>query len=214
LIKGVVMSRSILLSRREVKEIYRKSVHISSLVLPLSYRYIFGYDRKLTIMVIFPLAFAAVIVELIRLEHRTVKRIFYRVFGIMMRKHEIANLTGASYLLTSTVFCIALFPKEIAFAALSFLALGDTFAAVFGIRFGRRKLINSYKSLEGSIACFAICLSYALIFQLHPVIALTGAFSATFAEMSRIPIDDNVKMPIISGIVMTITSIFVPLTMT
>jgi dolichol kinase len=207
------MSKGIILTRREIKELYRKSIHIGSLILPLSYRYILGYNKILAIAILFPLAFASVVVEIIRLENRTVKRVFYRLFGIMMRKHEVANLTGASYLLTSAVFSIALFPREIAFAALSFLSLGDTLAAIIGIRYGSRKIKGTSKSLEGSIACFTSCFAYALIFGLHPGMALVGAISATISELLNIPIDDNVKIPIFSGIIMSLASIFIPITL-
>ncbi len=199
------------LTPKEIKEIYRKSVHLSSLILPLAYKFIFGYNKSLALSVLFPIAFIAIIIEIIRLEHRTVKRVFYRVFGIMLRKHEIANLTGASYLLTSTVFTVALFPAEIAFISLSFLALGDTFAAIFGIRFGKRKYKKSHKSFEGSIACFVSCFAYAILFGIHPAMALVGSLAATFAEASRIPIDDNIKLPIITAIIMSIFSIAIPI---
>ena len=200
-------------SKREQKELYRKLVHISSLMVPLSYRYLFHYDRALTLKILLPLAFLAIIVELVRLENKTVKKVFYRIFGIMLRKHEIVNLTGASYLLTSSVLTITLFPANIAFIALSFLAIGDTLAAIFGIRFGKRKIKDSYKSFEGCIACFAGCFIYALFFGIHPAMALTGALSATFAEVSRIPVDDNIKIPIITAIIMSLVSIIIPVTL-
>ncbi len=205
------MRGGLILTRREIKELYRKSIHISSIALPLAYRYILGYNKTLAIMILFPFAFAAVVIELIRLENKTFKRVFYRIFGIMMRKHEIFDLTGASYLLTSTVFTIALFPREIAFAALSFLSLGDTLAAILGIRYGTRKIRGTSKSLEGSLACFTSCLVYALIFGLHPGMALVGALAATLAELIEIPINDNVKMPILTGIIMSIASVFIPI---
>ncbi len=199
-----------ILSKHETKEIYRKSVHVASIILPLSYRYIFNYDKSLTVTVLLPLALIAVIIELFRLEHKTAKKIFYRIFGIMLRKHEVANLTGASYLLTSSVFTITLFPHDIAFISLSFLALGDTFAAVAGIRFGKRKLKNNYKSFEGSLACFVSCFIFALIYSIHPTMAFVGAIAATFAELSKIPIDDNIKLPIFTAIIMSLASIIIP----
>lgn len=206
------MAKGLILTRRELKELYRKSIHISSIILPLSYRYILGYNKSLAIMILFPCAFIAVILELVRLENKSFKRIFYRVFGIMLRKHEMADLTGASYLLTASVFSIALFPPEIAFAALSFLSLGDTLAAIFGIRYGHRKIKGSSKSLEGSLACFVSCLAYALLFGLHPGMAFIGALTATYAELLNFPVNDNVKMPLITGIVMSFASIFIPIT--
>ena len=124
-----------------------------------------------------------------------------------MRKHEIHSFTGATYLMISAVLCIGFFPAEIAVVSLAFLAIGDTLAALVGIQLGKRKILNNSKSLEGSLACFAGCFVFGLLF-LNPVVALIGAFTATVAEFSRIPIDDNIKIPIVSGLVMSFVNMF------
>jgi len=201
------------MKRAQKSEIYRKMIHISSIILPFSYRYLFHSNRKLFFLVLAPLTFVALIVEIIRLENKTFKRIFYNIFGIMLRDHEKNNFTGASYLLISAVISIAVYPKDIAFIALSFLAIGDTAAALIGIPFGKRKLLGTKKSLEGSIACFSATLLFAVFF-LDPVeynvlvIALVGAISATVAEFSQVQINDNIKIPIFSGLVMSFVNIF------
>jgi dolichol kinase len=196
------------MNERQKKEISRKAVHISSLLLPLAYRYVFHSNKKFAFTFLLPLTLLALIVEIARLEHRTVKRIFYNVFGIMLRKHELHEFTGATYLLISSLFCIAVFPKDITFVALAFLAIGDTLAAIIGISYGKRKLLRTKKSLEGSLACFIGTFIFALFF-LHPFIALVGAFFATVAEFSSIPVDDNIKIPLISGFFMSLANIIV-----
>jgi dolichol kinase len=137
----------------------------------------------------------------------------------MLRKHERRDFTGASYLLTSAIVCVAIFPPMIAFLAMCFLSIGDTFAAIIGMNFGKRKIRNTSKSFEGALACFITTLSFGIlinynipidhIWYLNPIVVTCGAVAATIAETSNIDIDDNVKIPIISGIVMSITYIFV-----
>ena len=195
------------MNKNQKKEFFRKTIHVSSIILPLSYRYIFHYNRKLTFMVLAPLTIIALVIEIVRLEHKTFKRIFLNIFGIMLRKHEIHNFTGATYLMISAMLCIAFFPSDIAFVSISFLAIGDTLAALIGIPFGKRKILGTNKSLEGSIACFAGTFVFALFF-LNPIVALTGAFVATIAELSRFPVDDNIKIPISSGLSMSFVNIF------
>ena len=197
------------MSEKQKRELYRKSIHISSLILPLSYRYIFHYRRKEFFLIIIPLTLIALIIEIIRLEHRTFKRIFLNFFGIILRKHELNNFTGATYLMISTIICIAIFPDYIAFLSLAFLAIGDTLAAVIGIPFGKRKLFGSNKSLEGSIACFVASFFFGMLFtfpEISPIIPFIGALAATFSELA---VDDNIKIPLVSGIIMTIVSLFV-----
>ena len=193
---------------KRLKEIYRKSIHIGSLILPFSYRYLFHFNRKLTFLFLVPITLIFLVIEVIRMEHRTFKRFFYNIFGIMLRKHEMHDFTGATYLLISTIICIAVFPRNIAFLSLSFLAIGDTFAAIVGIIFGKRKLLGTKKSLEGSIACFITSFVFAL-FYINPAIAFLGAFAAAIAEFSRIPVDDNIKIPISAGLIMSVFNIFV-----
>lgn len=194
------------MTEKQKKELYRKSFHVSSILLPLSYYFIFQ-NRKMMFLVLIPLTVIALVIDIARLEHKTFKRIFYNLVGLLLRKHEIHNFTGATYLMISAVLCIGFFPKEIAVVSLAFLAIGDTLAAIVGIPLGKRKLLNTNKSLEGSLACFAGCFVFGLLF-LNPVVALIGAFTATVAEFSRIPIDDNIKIPIASGLVMSFVNMF------
>jgi len=194
------------MTEKQKKELFRKSFHISSILLPLSYYFIFP-NRKLMFLVLVPLTVIALVIDIARLEHKTFKRIFYNLVGLLLRKHEIHNFTGATYLMISAVLCIGFFPKEIAVVSLAFLAIGDTLAALVGIPYGKRKLLNTDKSLEGSLACFAGCFVFGLLF-LNPVVALVGAFTATIAEFSRIPIDDNIKIPIASGLAMSFINMF------
>jgi len=196
------------MTEKQKKELYRKSFHVSSILMPLSYYFIFHYNKKLMFLILIPLTVIALIIDIVRLEHKTFKRIFFNLVGLLLRKHEIHNFTGATYLMISAVLCIGFFPAEIAVVSLAFLAIGDTLAALVGIPLGKRKILNTSKSLEGSLACFAGCFVFGLLFKLHPVIALIGAFTATIAEFSRIPIDDNIKIPIASGLVMSFVNMF------
>lgn len=190
-------------------ELKRKSIHLLSLLIPFSYRYLTHYNKKISVLILFLVTLIIIIIEMARLENYTFRRFFNRWFGDMMRKHEALDFSGATFLMISSIISIAFFPRNIAFNALVFLAIGDTFAALIGKRFGKRKLFGSKKSLEGSLACFASTLIFAIAFDLNPIIAFVGALSATVAEFSRIPLDDNIKIPIFSGLMMTFASLFI-----
>lgn len=193
-------------------EFIRKSVHTFSIIIPLSYRYIFDYNKNISIIVFGIMALIAIVVEFIRFKKHSIKLLFNEIFGFLLRDHEFSNLTGATYLLTSSLLCIAIFPADIAFISISFLSIGDTVAALIGIRFGKRKIIFTKKSLEGSIACFVCCFIFSVIFLDNLdlttygiwVISLFGALAATIAESSKVYLDDNIKIPIFSALVMTI----------
>jgi len=224
-------------------EFARKFIHMMSILIPVCYLYVYkylipaGYEmsisipalnkqfgidyQEFSILCLLWALIISVLVELLRLENRNFRKLFNLTFGIMLRKHEKRDFTGASYLLTSAIVCIAFFPIGIACTALAFLSIGDTFAALVGINFGKRKLANSKKSYEGLLACFISTLSFGLLashflyrfFPADPAIILKpetvffGALAASLAEVVNIPIDDNVKIPLCSSIVMWLASL-------
>ena len=100
------------------------------------------------------------------------------------------------------------FPSFDSFLRSGFLTIGDTFAALVGINFGKRWYIKQNKSLEGSLACFVSCSVFG-IFGWKSFLAVLGALAATLAELSNIPIDDNITIPIFSALVMTLLSIVI-----
>jgi dolichol kinase len=190
------------------KEISRKTIHFSSILIPLAFRYFANNDRKFAFLIIVPVTLLAILFELLRFYHPSFKKHFLNLFGDLMRSHEMDNISGATYLMVASVVCIAFFPVEITFVAIASLAIGDTLAAIVGINFGDRKFKGSKKSLEGSLACFIGTFIFA-IFWVHPIIAFWGAIATAIAEVYPHNWDDNMKIPIISGAVMTFVNMFV-----
>jgi len=86
-------------------------------------------------------------------------------------------------------------------SAIVTLALGDGFATIVGIRWGKHRLIGN-KSLEGSMAFFLTSIA-GLSFLLEPVYALIAAFTGMLIEM--VPqeiIDDNITIPLGVGAIL------------
>jgi len=191
-----------------LSETIRKGIHIGSLVIPFSYRYLVGFDnRKQMFLILLGGFILALIIEFSRFTGKSSRKRFYLLFGLILRRHEHRDFTGATYLMFSSMASVAFFRPDIAFAACAFLSIGDTMAAMVGMNLGKRKYYND-KSLEGSLACFVSTFIFGLFYLRNPWLALGGSLSATVAEMVDIYIDDNVKIPIISGITMTFMTIF------
>ena len=72
------------------------------------------------------------------------------------KEAEAVRPIGTTYHLIGSFLTFLLFARDVAIAALFFAAVGDTAAAAFGERFGRRKL--GRKSLEGTGVFFASAL--------------------------------------------------------
>ena len=181
------------------RELRRKSIHLLGLVVPILY---FFTSRDLAIIGVGGLVMLALATELLKGVIPAFRAIFLRIFSPILRSQEQkGGLTGATYFLIGSFLCILLFDKTLAIVCLCFLTLGDLCAALIGKQWGRIKLF-SRKSLEGSLACFVVCTAAALLIGLHPVIAIAGALVATLIELLPIGVDDNVTIPIISGLAM------------
>ncbi|HEU5310681.1 MAG TPA: SEC59/DGK1/VTE5 family protein [Candidatus Eisenbacteria bacterium] len=182
-------------------ELKRKSIHLSSIVIPVSYyltpdSWQSTFERVLLALVILSLA-----IEVFRLNHPRTRHVFRHFFGELIRNHEEASLLGSTYLLMACLLTIHLFPKPIAVLALAFLILGDTVAAIVGKWIGRIHLFG--KTLEGSLACFLVCFALTRAVPEVPVtVGLVGAIVATVFELLPVPLDDNFRIPLSAGFAM------------
>jgi dolichol kinase len=113
----------------KLSEKLRKSIHLSSLLIPFSYKYILGFShRRLAFALLLAAFVVSLTIEFYRLWQRSFRHTFYRLFGMILRKHELRDFTGATYLLFSSMLCVAFFEPTIAFCSMAFLAIGDTAA--------------------------------------------------------------------------------------
>lgn len=197
-------------------EIFRKSIHLCSLSIPIIYYFI---SREKALILLVPVTLAFLAIDLLRHFHPPTAKIFYESFGWMLRSHEHderkKRLSGATHVLISATLCVLIFPKLITITSFSILIISDSAAALVGRRFGKRKFLK--KSFEGSAAFFFTAL---IVIAATPkvssqageyVIAVIAAAAATVIEAMSVGIDDNLSIPISVGIVMwMLYSIFYP----
>lgn len=151
------------------------------------------------------------IVDLLRLRLNPFKDIFIIIFGSLLRKKEFSSLTGGSYLLVAALVAMLLFGsnKGVFIAAISFVAIGDTVAALVGLSCGKIRVFR--KTLEGTLAGFLACIVVAVVVSFLPgidlplIVGIIGAISASVVESLPFEINDNVVVPLFSGTVMMIT---------
>ncbi len=186
------------------QEVLRKTTHMFALVIPGGYHFLeLSQIGMLQIMV--PIAVLMIMIDISRLRNRGLWRNIARpLWGKMIRDHEeTGDFTGATYILLSVCCTVALYDKYIAITALVFIIVGDTFAALIGRKFGRHKF--GRKSVEGSLGCLAGTIAVAfLVPQVPLAAALFGAVVATVTEAASTNIDDNISVPIVSGLAMTL----------
>jgi dolichol kinase len=195
-------------------ELKRKALHLGALVIPLG---IVVLGQTVALWLLVPLATVAVTLDVLRLRVPAVHRAINWVFAPIMRPEEQPPfggpivINGATWMCVSAALCAALFPEPVAAAALAMLMVGDGAAAVVGRRFGRTRYPFSEKSVEGSAAFFVTGLLAALPFGMLavPAVALpalaAGAGTAAIVEALPLPINDNVRVPLVAGATMLLT---------
>lgn len=187
-------------------ESWRKATHTGALIIPGAYYY-FDLSKMEMLSVMVPIALTMVLIDIARLRQLWFWRVVASpVLGGMVRPHEKAgDFTGAFYILLTVCATVALFDKNIAIAGLAFTMVGDTFAALIGRKFGRHKF-GQNKSIEGTLGCLLGTSIVALV--MYPYLpwqlGVGGALVGALAEAFSFGIDDNVTVPLASGLVMTI----------
>jgi diacylglycerol kinase (CTP) len=183
----------------------RKIWHCTGICLMAA---IFNFGGRHTAAVILAFISGAIIpLDFLRQTRPNLNRATMRVFGPVMRKHEMNSLSGFSYLLLGAAFLLLFFEPHIITLTLLFLAFGDPFASFCGIRYGKDRILGN-KTLQGTMGAFAICTLLAAIYYyfnnlmierlliVAPVSGLIGAV----AELIPIgKLDDNLTFPIVAS---------------
>jgi len=162
-------------------------------------------DSMKGILLVLSLFILMSIVEVIRLYHPDVNRLFLRCFSLLVRPHEENKPTTTIYFLSGMLISLIFFNRDIALYAITILTIGDPAASTFGKRFGRH--LFKGKSLEGSLAFLFVSFITGLILHrlwpgLSTEIMIAGAVAGTIAELLSIRIDDNLIIPVASSVVM------------
>jgi len=180
-------------------ELYRKSIHMLSLIMPVSF-YIFNRTYIIAGFIIL-LAFFSVF-DLLRMYGNAGTKLFLQKYcGFIIRPRESKSFSGATTIVLAGFLVYLFFEVNIAAAAMVIVVIGDTFAAIIGRAIGRIKYKG--KSLEGSLA-FIITSALAVLAvpDLSFQVAFAGVVAGAIVEFFTIPIDDNLTIPLTAGVVM------------
>ena len=182
-------------------EYIRKLIHLSILIIPISYYYVFQ-DKRFFLISLFFFVLIFLAIDLFREKNKYIKILFNLFFNRMMRKHELNGaLTGASWVMISAFFTILIFPKNIAILSLIFMSVGDTVAGLVGRRVGKLKI--GEKTLEGFVFGFLACAIISYNYKLIPFsISIYGSLVGMIFEVLPLPLDDNLKIPLSSASIM------------
>lgn len=197
---------------RSINEIDRKVFHLCGLLVPITHQLLLtnGYSSAFCHRLCWSITVVGWAADVARLKVPLIRR--YWPMASILREHEQNQLTGGCYFSLGCTLAITLSPPSIAMASILNLVLGDMSAAIIGVSFGGEacsvKLGRSgKKSLEGSVAMFAVCFvvgcSVFAGVELREYPVFFGALVATLTELYEpAQLNDNLTIPIFSSLAM------------
>lgn len=179
-------------------QVYRKIWHLSFIWAPIAYYHWLNNQTAIFLSIVFLLLFF--ILDLIRLNWERGNEVAYRHFSWLLREQEKKGFNTSIYFALACLTCALFFEKRVTVLAITLLCVGDPIAAIIGSKYGTIRILN--KSLQGSLACFIACFLVAQ-FLFDPTIAFWAAVTATFFELISSRLNDNLSIPIFSGLMVT-----------
>lgn len=192
------------------QEILRKLIHLSSLWMVVSLGLL---PRSWNVCLFAALLFAQVMIEYGYYKRWPLLVATYgRFFSNMLRENETGEkfrLSGAPYVIAAALMVALLFERTISMVALSTMLIGDTCAALIGRKFGRHKINEGTKSMEGAVAFWissaAVLAFFSALYSQPMAFSIMGLFGITVAMIAevyekQIKMDDNFSIPLAMGI--------------
>lgn len=152
--------------------------------------------------------------ELLRLNHRQFNTWTIKFSKHIIRREELKQISGVPYYLGSCFLVLLIFNTHIATLSILYLAFGDPFASLVGIKFGEgsHRFANG-KSIVGTLGGITICMVVTMIYgtlvfwDLETIFTLAffggvaGGLSETFVIDD---INDNLFIPLVSATVLSV----------
>ncbi len=153
--------------------------------------------------------------EFLRLKNSYINDFAITLMRPFMRECERSSISGMPFYALGVGLSLVLFSEKIAVLSVLFLVFADPIASVFGILFGKDKILPN-KSLQGSLAAFAVCYVLTMVYGMHysnPNInllcfSLLAGVIGSFSELCSTFLDDNLSIPVISGFLLTLVNVF------
>lgn len=194
-------------------ETYRKLFHVLLILAPVLY---YNIGKWLSVAIFAAIAAVVVTLDYTRRTNPAVKNIFAKIFGIILRPHELEGdkLCGASWVAISACVNFLFFPGEIAFTGFVILAISDAAAAIIGRNFPSEPFFEKTKNGSAAffISAFIVLISCGLLYHSGFWFYFFGTFAIAAvtlieARPSLFRIDDNFLIPIAFSATMTIFNV-------
>ncbi len=200
------------LAKRSDLHLLRKFWHMGSGTLALFVFFATGQDAQLWGRVILGVALTGFAIDLIRARVPALNQLVLQLMGPFMRASEREGMSGLPFYALGVSLSLLFFSPKIAVLSVFFLVFADPISSFFGIIYGKDKIMPN-KSLQGAMACFFTCYLITLFYGIaHGAqgtnllwFSIFAGVVGTVAEMlSAFNVDDNLTIPVVSGLGLTV----------
>lgn len=227
LLKGVEMAASpgqnynssleTVLHKRSDLHLLRKLWHICTGSLGLFLFVTSEKSQKFWAVAVLVIAIIGFIVDFVRNKSPFVNNLVLRVMGSLMRRSEKEGVSGLPFYALGISLALFFFSRDIAIVSSMFLVFSDPLSSFFGVLYGKDKILPN-KSLQGAVAGFFTCYLITLFYAMNTTTLgthllffaiVSGVIGAASELVSAFNIDDNLTIPVLSGLGMTLLNNFV-----
>ncbi len=205
------------LHKRSDLHLLRKLWHITTGSLGLFAFTRSTLDQQTWGFIVLAIALFGFLVDITRARFPQINIMVIRMMGPLMRRSEKEGLSGLPFYALGVSLSLFFFNRDIAILSVMFLVFSDPLSSFFGVLYGKDKIMPN-KSLQGAVAGFFTCYLITLFYTMNHVTlgnhilifaVVAGIIGAASELISAFNIDDNLTIPVLSGLGMTVLNYFV-----
>lgn len=207
------------LHKRSDLHMLRKLWHICTGSLGLFLFLRSSMDTRSWAIGVLLIALAGFSTDMLRARFKKLNFIVLRLAGPLMRRSEREGMSGLPFYALGASLSLFFYQKDIAVLSIMFLVFSDPLSSFFGVLYGKDKIMPN-KSLQGAVAGFFTCYLITLFYTMNTVNLSTdilvfsivaGLIGSASELISAFNVDDNLTIPVVSGLGMTLLNHFVPM---
>jgi diacylglycerol kinase (CTP) len=205
------------LHKRSDLHILRKVWHILTGSVGLFIFINSSLSQRFWAFVILGIATSGFLIDFVRNKVPLINKIVIRVIGPLMRRSERDGVSGLPFYALGISLSLFFFSRDIAIVSTMFLVISDPLSSFFGVLYGKDKLLPN-KSLQGAVAGFFTCYLITLFYAMNTTTLgshllvfsiVAGVIGAASELVSAFNIDDNLTIPVLSGLGLTLLNYYV-----
>lgn len=188
-------------------EILRKLIHLIYGFFVISILFFSFYSVPILGTVLLSTVIASVVIK--RYQTRLTRFKLFGYYLYLEREWDLTRfpLKGIITFTLGSLLTILFFERRVALASLVLLTVGDATSHIIGRYYGKVKIFNNLKNIEGTFVAILLCMLINF-FIIHYIIAFVSAILTLFLEAYEVKIgkhyiDDNLYIPLVAGLIIT-----------